>query len=299
MPTDTPTQPNSGVIHDIGYRSYDGPRLGRGYARRSLFTQSLRGAYGLGRSTRSKVTPMLLLAVMTVPAAIIVAVTIVAEGEDLPLTYTEYTLFLQPLIGLYLASQAPQAVSMDLRFRTVPLYFSRPIERRDYVLAKYAALTVALLLFTGLPLLVMYLGALLAKLDFTDQTTGFAQGLVGCALLCLLLAGLALVLAALTPRRGFGVAAVIGALTIPYGAVQTLMATAYAADSTAAVPWLALGSPNTLLEGVAFAFLDTPSSWIGGAEPSTTTALVLLLATLGLIAGSYAVLMRRYRKAGL
>lgn len=34
-------------IHNIGYRGYDGPRLGRAYARRSLFSQSLRGAYGL------------------------------------------------------------------------------------------------------------------------------------------------------------------------------------------------------------------------------------------------------------
>ncbi len=29
-------------IHNIGYRSYDGPRLGRAYARRSLFSQTLR-----------------------------------------------------------------------------------------------------------------------------------------------------------------------------------------------------------------------------------------------------------------
>ena len=35
-------------IHNIGYRSYDGLRLGRSYATRSLYSQSLRGAYGLG-----------------------------------------------------------------------------------------------------------------------------------------------------------------------------------------------------------------------------------------------------------
>src|SRR5690606_15331260 len=65
---------NQTRIHDIGYRNYDGPRLGRAYARRSLYSQSLRGAYGLGRSVKSKVLPMLLFVVMCVPAAIMVAV---------------------------------------------------------------------------------------------------------------------------------------------------------------------------------------------------------------------------------
>ena len=52
---------STGVIHDIGYRHYDGPRLGRGYLLRSLYVESLRGAYGLGRSAKSKVMPILLL----------------------------------------------------------------------------------------------------------------------------------------------------------------------------------------------------------------------------------------------
>ena len=66
-------------IHNIGYRNYDGPRLGRSYATRSLYSQSLRGAYGLGRSVKSKVLPMLLFAVMCVPAAIMVAVAVATQ----------------------------------------------------------------------------------------------------------------------------------------------------------------------------------------------------------------------------
>jgi ABC-2 type transport system permease protein len=37
------------VIHDIGYRHYDGPRLGRPYAIRSLYLHNLRAAYGRPR----------------------------------------------------------------------------------------------------------------------------------------------------------------------------------------------------------------------------------------------------------
>lgn len=186
-------------IHNIGYRHYDGPRLGRAYARRSLFSQSLRGAYGLGRSARSKVLPMLLFVVMCVPALIMVAVAVTTKMKDLPVDYTRYAILLQAVIGLYLASQAPQSVSRDLRFKTVPLYFSRPIERGDYVLAKFAAMTSALFALTAAPLIVLYVGALLAKLDFAEQTKGFAQGLVSVALLSLLFAGIGLVVSAVTP----------------------------------------------------------------------------------------------------
>ncbi|MGW2298499.1 ABC transporter permease [Streptomyces violaceorubidus] len=286
-------------IHNIGYRSYDGPRLGRAYARRSLYSQSLRGAYGLGRSAKSKVLPMLLAAVMCLVAGILVAVSVVTKSNDLPLDYTRYAIVLQAVISLYVASQAPQSVSRDLRFHTVPLYFSRPIETSDYVRAKYASLASALFILTALPLLVLYVGALLAKLDFADQTKGFAQGLVSVALLSLLFAGLGLVVASVTPRRGFGIAAVIAVLTITYGAVSTLQAIADVQGSSGAVVWIGLFSPITLIDGVQSAFLGATSAFPGGVGPSTGEGAVYVLVTLGLIVGAYGLLMRRYKKVGL
>ncbi|MFD7917892.1 ABC transporter permease [Streptomyces sp. NPDC059740] len=307
-PTAPPTAHPSGppgsedrrnVIHDIGYRHYDGPRLGRSYARRSLFTQSLRGAYGLGRSARTKVLPMILFAAMCLPAGIIVAVTVFAHLRDLPVEYTRYAVYLQAVIGLFLASQAPQAVSRDLRFGTMPLYFSRPAERVDYVVAKFAALTCALLLLTGTPLVILYLGSLLAKLDFGHQTAGFAQGMVAAVLLSLLFAGIGLVIAALTPRRGFGVAAVIAAMTVPYAAVSAVEGIAYARGAGTAETWVGLFSPITLVDGVQSAFLGATPATPGGAGPSAAVGCVYLLLLLAAVAGSYALLLRRYRKAGL
>jgi ABC-2 type transport system permease protein len=287
-------------IHNIGYRSYDGQRLGRSYARRSLYSQSLRGAYGLGRSVKSKVLPVLLFVVMCAPALIMVAVAVATKAKDLPVEYTRYAIIMQALIGLYVASQAPQSVSRDLRFKTVPLYFSRPIETVDYVRAKYAALASAMFILTAAPLLVLYVGALLAKLDFAHQTKGFAEGLVSVALLSLLFSGIGLVIAAATPRRGFGIAAVIAVLTISYGAVSTIQAIAavHSGDSTAAV-WMGLFSPITLIDGVQTAFLGATSSYPGGHGPSAAQGVVFLLVVVGLIACSYGLLARRYRKAGL
>ncbi|WP_101389207.1 ABC transporter permease [Streptomyces sp. TLI_146] len=286
-------------IHNIGYRNYDGPRLGRAYARRSLFSQSLRGAYGLGRSAKSKVLPMLLFAVMCLPAAIMVAVAVATKANDLPVDYTRNAILMQAVIGLFIAAQAPQTVSRDLRFRTVPLYFSRPIERVDYVLAKFAAMASALFILTAAPLVVLYVGALLAKLDFADQTKGFAQGLVSVALLSLLFAGIGLVVSALTPRRGFGVAAVIAVLTISYGAVSAVQGVAFDQQSTGSIKWFGLFSPITLIDGVQTAFLGATSAFPGRVGPGAGAGVVYLLVVLALIAGSYAVLMRRYRKVGL
>ncbi|MGQ4421200.1 ABC transporter permease [Streptomyces violaceoruber] len=286
-------------IHNIGYRSYDGPRLGRAYARRSLYSQSLRGSYGLGRSAKSKVLPMLLFVVMCLPAGIMVAVAVATKANDLPVDYTRYAIVLQAVISLYVAAQAPQSVSRDLRFKTVPLYFSRPIETSDYVRAKYASLASALFILTAAPLLVLYVGALLAKLDFADQTKGFAQGLVSVALLSLLFAGLGLVVASVTPRRGFGIAAVIAVLTITYGAVSTLQAIADVQGSSGAVAWIGLFSPITLIDGVQSAFLGATSASPGGVGLSNGEGAVYVLVTLGLIAGAYGLLMRRYKKVGL
>ncbi|MFD9500898.1 ABC transporter permease [Streptomyces sp. NPDC060035] len=300
--TGTVTGSDTSRIHNIGYRSYDGVRLGRAYARRSLYSQSLRGSFGLGRSAKSKVLPMLLCGVMCLVALIIVAVAMAAPPgtmTKLPIKYTAFAIYLQAVIGLFIASQAPQSVSRDLRFKSVPLYFSRPIERVDYVIAKFAAMTSALFILTGLPLVILYVGALLAKFDFADQTAGFGQGMVSVALLSVLFAGIGLVVAALTPRRGFGVAAVIAVLTITYGAVSTVQAIAWSTDSMGAITWLGLFSPITLIDGVQTAFLGASTNFPGGVGPGAGAGVAYLIVVLALVAGSFAVLMRRYRRVGL
>jgi ABC-2 type transport system permease protein len=286
-------------IHDIGYRGYEGPRLGRSYARRSLFAQSLRSAFGLGRSARSKIVPVIITVVMALPALIMVAVTMISGSEDLPLDYVEYAVGFDMVIALFLAAQAPQAVSLDLRYRTMPLYFSRPIETSDYVRAKYAAMASAVFVLTALPLVVLYVGALLAKLDFSDQTTGFAQGLAGAAALSLLHSAVALLVAALTPRRGFGVAAVIAVMTLSFTAVTALQVAADESGAPGAMNWIGLFSPSSLVYGLQHAFLGAEGPFPGNVGPSTAQGLVYLLVVVALIAGCYALLIRRYRKAGL
>ena len=284
-----------GVIHDIGYRHYAGERLERGYITRSLFVSSLRGAFGLGRSGRSKVLPMLLAGAMVGTAVVIVAVINIGSLDDQPLPYSRFAIALQLVIAIFLASQAPQLVSRDLRFRTITLYFARPLERIDYVVAKYAAMAAALFIITGLPLVVLYLGGLLAGLPFGQQTAEFAGAMLGLIIMSLLLAGIGLVFAALTPRRGFAVALVIVVVFMSYGAVNIVAAVAWEEGALGLAGWVGLLSPMTLFDGVQVFLFEAESSAVV-APPGTAGGIVYCLVALTAIVASFGILLARYRR---
>lgn len=288
-----------GVIHDIGYRHHEGARLGRWYLVRSLAVHSLRGAYGLGRPARSKVMPALLFAAITFPALIMVVVTVLTGADRLPLDYVDYIPITFYLSAIFLAAQSPQLVSRDLRFRLVPLYFSRPITYADYVLAKYAAMAAALLLLMGTPVVVLYGGALLAELPFWAQTRGVLQGLTGALLFALVLAGLGLSVASATPRRGFGVAAIIAVILVSYTVVSSVEGIALQEGHPDVALYAELFSPFNLVnslqlwlfgtaDNALFADLATPDGWQGVIFAAV--ALASVLASVGF-------LLLRYRRA--
>ncbi|WP_377270256.1 ABC transporter permease [Peterkaempfera sp. SMS 1(5)a] len=287
--------PRTGVIHNIGYRNYTGPRLGRSYATRSLFVQSLRGAYGLGRSAKSKVLPMVLLGAMCVPALIIVALAVSTNAEKLATDYPSYLSSTSTLFGIFLAAQAPVALSRDLRFMTVPLYFSRPLTRTDYVRAKFAAMTAALLILTGLPVVILYLGALLAGMDVGHNTAHALYGLGTALLYSVLYAAVGLVVAAATPRRGFGVAAIIGVLVVSTTVAGIAWALIGGPTGSPNANWAGLLSPSTLVDSLSTWLFRLPQG-DGPSWPPSNGGIVFLAEFIVIAAASYGLLLRRYRK---
>jgi ABC-2 type transport system permease protein len=283
-----------GVIHDIGFRHYDGPRLGRGYLLRSLYVESLKGGYGLGRSAKSKIFPFILLGVMTVPAlfAVIGGLT---GATELPVQYTAYPSVMWPVIAIFVAAQAPASVSRDLRFRVMPLYLSRPLTRNDYVLAKFAALTTAVYILIALPLCVLYADALLTKLPFWANTRGLLGALVGAAMFAVLLSAIGLLIASITPKRGFGVAAVITVivlLTLVGGSLQKF---ALDEGNLKLAGYLGAIAPFSLVDGVQVWLFGADAFW-PAAPPGTTGGVVFALITVALVAICYSLLLLRYRK---
>lgn len=310
--------PSSTAIHDIGYRHYDGPRLGRAYVLRSLFVHNLRAVYGLGRPAKAKVMPFLLSAFMLVPAAGSIAVVALTKRPDLLIPYSKYAVFLQVLIAIFLASQAPVLAARELRSHVVPLYFSRPVRRLDFVAAKYAALTTAMFLFMATPVTLLYVGALVTRNQtksslggpgggslsdrpkgpsIGEHTLHFLGGLAGCLVFALVLAGIGLVVAAFTPRRGFGVAAVMAIYMVSSVTVLTAQGIAESSGNYELPGWMGLFTPFNLVDIVQVKLLGAPraapfipSSWLGGP--------VAALSCVAIIAGSVTILSARFRKAG-
>jgi ABC-2 type transport system permease protein len=287
------------TIHDIGYRHYEGRRLGRAYMLRSMFVHNLRAAYGLGRPARAKVMPFLLAAFMLLPAAGSVAVYALTKEPDMLLRYSAYAPNLAPVISIFLATQAPVLASRELRFHVVPLYFSRPVGHLDFVLAKQAALTTALFALMAVPITVVYLGGLVTDAPGKgDHLVDYLLGLVGCAIYALVLSAIGMVLAAFTPRRGFGVAAVIAVFMMSSAMVAIVQGLAEMNSDFRLAGWAGLFAPFNLVDIVQVRLLAAESSSVAIA-PGTAGGLVALAVCAGLVVGAVAVLYARFRKAGL
>ena len=158
MPTET-SRAAAGVIHDLGYRRYDGPRLGRAQMIRALTWHSFRSAFGFGRGAKAKIIPAIAFVALLLPAVVNAAS--MANGNGQLVFYDTYQPVLRDLVmTIFVAVQAPELVSRDLRSRVLPLYFARPIETIDYPLAKFAAFTGACAVMMEAPLLLLYAGTI-------------------------------------------------------------------------------------------------------------------------------------------
>ncbi|RKS76137.1 ABC-2 type transport system permease protein [Actinomadura pelletieri DSM 43383] len=290
---------STSTIHDIGYRHYDGRRNGRAYVIRSLYVHNLRAAFGLGRPVRAKIMPFVLAALMLLPAAGSVAAFAFTKQEDALIPYASYANLMQVIVAIFLATQAPVLASREVRFHVVPLYFSRPVGHLDFVLAKGAAMATALLALLAVPVTVLYVGGLVTKApDSSRQLLDYLGGLVGCVLYALVLAAIGMVVAAFTPRRGFGVAAVIAAYMVPTAVATAVQGIAEAETNFTLQGWMGLLAPFNLVDIVQVRLLGAETS-SPGIAPGVTGGLVALALCAAIVLGSIAVLYRRFRKAGL
>jgi ABC-2 type transport system permease protein len=232
---------------------------------------------------------------MVIPALIIAVVAAVTKSDELPIEYTQYPNILGLAVAIFVAAQAPALVSRDLRFKVMPLYLSRPLGRNDYVLAKFGALVSALFILISVPLVVLYAGALLAKLPFWAQTRGVLAGLAGAVLYSLVLAVIGLLIASITPKRGFGVAAVITVLLLLGAVAAILQSIAIENNRDKLAGYLGAIDPSALVDGVqVWLFNAEPSSQAG--PPGTLGGIVFLVLVVVEIAACYALLLLRYRK---
>ncbi|MGA2824610.1 MAG: hypothetical protein ABSF03_00650 [Streptosporangiaceae bacterium] len=286
----------TGVIHDLGYQRYDGDRLGRAQIVRTLTVYSLRAAFGLGRGAKAKIVPVSAFALMCAPA--IINAFIVARGGTRTFPYDTYSAPVRMIIMIiFVAVQAPELVSRDLRSRVLPLYFARPLRRGDYPVAKFTALATACLIMVEVPLLVLYAGTIASSHGggaVWAQTRALLPGLAVGLMWSVTLAVIGLAIASFSGRRAYATGAVAIYFFLSLALAEVLIGVA--GDGTAGARLGGLVSPLTVLDGVR--------QWLGGTSPGPVPAVgsygaaygVMLLALVG--AGA-AALAARYRKAGL
>jgi ABC-2 type transport system permease protein len=293
MPVET-----TGVIHDIGYRRYDGPRLGRWYAIRSLYSHGVRTAFGLGRSAKAKVFPWIVVGLVGMIATVFVVIR--TQTGEAVIEYWEFPSGNTLFVILFCAITAPELVSRDLRSGVLPLYFSRPLTRWDYALAKLGALISAAFLLLGGAQLLMFLGGVFTLDEFGDvwpELVDFGKGLVTSAIYAVTFAALALVVASLAGRRAVAAAMIVALFLVTTPVYGVLMAIAYEGSpdgqltgSAETMSQLAgLVSPMTLVSGVG--------EWLFDADPPIGPyGPVYGLVTAGVVVVSVALLLLRYRR---
>ncbi|MDI6857067.1 MAG: hypothetical protein QME71_01990 [Dehalococcoidia bacterium] len=194
-----------GSVYDLGYRGYEGMRLGRLYAVFSLYIASFRGIFGFGRHTSSKILPFALAVIALLPAVIQLGVVATVEVIDFDLiSVDDYYEFVQWPLALFVAVVAPELVGRDQRNHTLALYFSRPLLRDDYILAKFAALSTGLLVMALVPEALVFLGNAMAESDPSDYLRENWQDigpiLAGGAMIAVLWSGIALAIGSQTDR---------------------------------------------------------------------------------------------------
>jgi ABC-2 type transport system permease protein len=303
-----------GVIHDLGYRRYEGERLGRPGILRALYWHSLRSAFGIGRGPRAKIVPILAFILLCLPA-IVNAISVAQHPGSTPIVfYDTYTYRLRSLIVLiFIAAQAPELMSRDLRSHVLPLYYSRPLRRLDYPLAKYVAFTVACLLLIEIPLIILYVGNILSAGGGSAvwaTTKALIPGLGVGALWAVLLAAIGLVLASFTGRRAYatGLIAIYFFLTWVLATIMINIAMHGAAPGGGPVGGPGVLPPASLgarLAGLIspFTVLDGVRRWLGGTNPGPVPAPgsagwaygLMFLILLGVSLGGLAA---RYRRVG-
>ena len=288
------SESTAGSIYDLGYKRYEGARLGRRHAIWALYIYSVRGVFGIGRSLSSKVGPIGLAIIALLPAVVQLGVAAIAPEDVEVVEPEEYYESIAVVLAIFCAVVAPELVGRDQRTHTLSLYFSRALRRQDYALAKFAALVTGMLAITVIPQVIMFVGNGLAANDFgdylQDKWRDLPSILGSAVLLSCLIAAIGLVIAAQTPRRAYSTVAILAAFVL----TSVVGASLFEAADQDVGRFALLISPLHVVQGFTFWFFGAtfdPETQHAKADlPGVAYAIDAALVALLMLA----LLLRRY-----
>lgn len=283
-----------GEIFDRGYAHYDGERRGRRGAITSLIGFSMKRAMGIRKSWTAKVMPFILYVAATIPLIVMIGVLAVFRGMgDLAdfgdfVSYTSYFAAIFTMLGLFVAICAPEMICVDRHERTLPLYFSRAINRNDYVSAKIVAMTLLAMTMTALPGALLWLGRQLteekARQAMVDNSGDLAKVLILGALTSLMYGTVGLMISSFTNRKGVAIAIILIGFLVLTGVSQAL---SIALEDYSWSRWILLADFNTLISSLSMHFFNDGSGNrfidhldIGQAQAILAMLVISLIAAL-------------------
>jgi ABC-2 type transport system permease protein len=209
----TPKAPQRyGEIFDRGYQHYDGPRRGRSGAITSLIGYSMKRAMGIRKSWTAKVLPILLYIAITIPLIVMIGMSAIVPDLEFA-SYSGYITGIFFIVGIFVGTAAPEMICVDRHERTLPLYFSRAINRVDYVVAKVIAMSLLTMTMTVIPSILLWLGRQLTA-EGVGQAMRENIGDLGRVIfvgvmIALVLSSLGLAISSFTNRKGIAITVII------------------------------------------------------------------------------------------
>ncbi len=276
-----PVERAAGNIYDLGYRNYEGERLGRRYAFYSLYVHTLRNAFGLGRRTSSKIMPFTLAIIAFIPAVIFLGIAALLGTDFSAYKPDNYYADIRPVLALFCAAVAPELVCRDQANRTLSLYFSRSLMRRDYALARFAGLATALLVLTLGPQVLLFAGNMVASADgpayLKDNAGDILPIVLSGVSIAVFMGSISLAIASQSSRRAYAAVTIIAAYLLTSAVIGVTMSVS---DSSLAKNAVYLSPMHVMVGMIHWLFDVGTSGELAAADrPGASYALAVAVIT--------------------
>ncbi len=292
-----------GVVYDLGYVRYDGPRLGRRGAVTATVRDGMFRILGFHRKARYKILPFFLLALAVLPAVAFVGFSFLlsnfAPDAESPFGgHAEYFSLIGTTVLLFVALAAPELLIPDRRHGVLSVYSSRPLLPDDYVWARFGALLAVLSLFLLVPQFLMYIGfsaltgeTLMAEL--IARAGELPKIVLTAAVYALAYAPPALLIAAYTKRKAVASGVYLAVMLVGMGLVAgVVQATVLPGHRFAALAAL-IEHPNYVRDWI-YGRSATQELIVSQAGFAPWVSAVMIAAVAGI---SLLLVVRRYRRS--
>jgi ABC-2 type transport system permease protein len=276
-------------IHQLGYRSYEGPRLGVGSAVMSTARHAFRSLLGVRRGVFAKLVTLATALLAYLPAVVFAGLAVLIPQQLIEMGGlpgpSDYLGFTITALVLFVSLGSPVVLCPDRRHGTIALYLASPLNRDTYLLGRALAVFAFLAIVTIGPTLL-----LLFALEMVGEGSGVmtllgdaGRAVAAGTVLGIVFTTVSLAISSVTDRQAsaaaFTILFLFGSLVISGILIEGLEVT-----------------PTVGLANVVFVGLEAALRWHGETGPlEHLPTWQVAAAWLAWVGGTSALLRWRYR----